>query len=444
MEVKIPEIQAKKILDDYGGANNYIISLKNASSSKYFKLSRGQANYILQHNQKTPKIARKWVDIDDYFANEIQKEKLLTYKPTKIYVEKILTSTQKAYHIWGKLRNELELEALWIPKSQLIPNTERKVIVDYNPFLHRPPMEHQKKAIEKLLGNDKFILADDMGLGKTTSAVIASIVKKSKKILVVCPASLKLNWKREIENYTEEDVGICEGKKWEDGKYVIINYDILKNFYSDEKKLQINPEDFDLIIIDEAHYVSNPKAQRTKIINNICKNLKNVWLLTGTPMTSRPINYFNILRVVESRVSRNWIGYVTRYCDGRQFRGPHGRKIWNVNGASNLEELRERTSPKVLRRLKEDILDLPDKIITPIYLNLKSKEYEKEMGDYIDWVSGNQNNSLAIKLSKLTKVRQIIAKEKLNYVYELIDQALEQEKKVILFTNFTKSIRRNI
>ena len=147
------------------------------------------------------------MDIDDYFANEIQKEKLLTYKPNKIYVEKILTSTQKAYHIWGKLKNELELEALWIPKSQLIPNTERKVTVDYNPFLHRPPMEHQKKAIEKLLGNDKFILADDMGLGKTTSAVIASIVKKSKKILVVCPASLKLNWKREIENYTKSGCG---------------------------------------------------------------------------------------------------------------------------------------------------------------------------------------------------------------------------------------------
>ena len=235
-------------------------------------------------------------------------------------------------------------------------------------------------------------------------------------------------------------MGICEGKKWEDGKYVIINYDILKNFYSDEKKLQINPEDFDLIIIDEAHYVSNPKAKRTKIINNICRNLKNVWLLTGTPMTSRPINYFNILRMVESRVSRNWIGYVTRYCDGKQFIGPHGRKIWNVNGASNLEELRERTTPKVLRRLKEDILDLPDKIITPIYLNLKSKEYEKEMGDYIDWMNGNQNNSLAIKLSKLTKVRQIIAKEKLNYVYELIDQALEQEKKVIIFTNFTNPL----
>ncbi len=437
MEVKIPEIEAKKILETYQGANNYILRLKDSSTSRYFKLSRGQANYIIEHQHKTPKIARKWVEIDDYFANEMQKEKLLTYKPTKIYVEKILTSTIKAYHIWGKLKDELDLEALWIPKSQLIPNTEREVNVDYSPFSHRPPMEHQKKAIEKLLGNDKFILADDMGLGKTTSAVIASIVQKSKKTLIVCPASLKLNWKREIENYTDEEVGVCEGKKWYDGKYVIINYDILKNFYSEKEKLQINTDDFDLIIIDEAHYISNPKAKRTKIINSLCRNLKYVWLLTGTPMTSRPINYFNILRLVDSRVSKNWIGYVTRYCDGKQFSGPRGRKIWNVNGASNLDELRERTSPKVLRRLKEDILDLPDKIITPIYLNLKSREYEKEMGDYIDWMDGNENKSLAIQLSKLTKVRQIIAREKLNYTCELIDQALEQEKKVIVFTNFT-------
>tara|TARA_R110001599_G_scaffold73522_6_gene203218 strand:- start:749 stop:2185 length:1437 start_codon:yes stop_codon:yes gene_type:complete len=342
--------------------------------------------------------------------------------------------------MWGKLKEGLELEALWIPKSQIIPNTERKVTVDYSPFSNRPPMEHQKKAIEKLLGNDKFILADDMGLGKTTAAVIASIVKSSKKILVICPASLKLNWKREIQNYTSDDIGICEGKKWQDGKYVIINYDILKNFYSEKEKLQINTGSFDLVIVDEAHYISNPKAKRTKIINSLCRYLSNVWLLTGTPMTSRPINYFNILRLVNSRVSKNWIGYVTRYCDGKQFSGPRGRKIWNVNGASNLDELRDRTSPKVLRRLKEDILDLPDKIITPIYLDLKSKEYEKEMGEYVDWVDENQNKSLAIQLSKLTKVRQIIAQEKLHHTYELIDQALEQEKKVIIFTNFTRPL----
>ena len=60
--------------------------------------------------------------------------------------------------------------------------------INYDSYQHRPPLEHQKKAIECLKANDKFILADDMGLGKTTSTVIASIERKSKKTLIICPS----------------------------------------------------------------------------------------------------------------------------------------------------------------------------------------------------------------------------------------------------------------
>ena len=118
------------------------------------------------------------------------------------------------------------------------------------------------------------------------------------------------------------------------------------------------------------------KPQRTKLVNDIVKKIGKVWLLTGTPMTSRPMNYYNILRLVESRVAKNWVSYVIRYCEGYQI-NKGGRKIWLTNGASNLDELRDRTKQKVLRRLKEEILDLPDKIITPIFLELYSKEYKK-------------------------------------------------------------------
>jgi hypothetical protein len=82
-------------------------------------------------------------------------------------------------------------------------------------------------------------------------------------------------------------------------------------------------------------------------------------------MTSRPMNYFNLLELIESPVAANWMAYVIRYCNGYQFTVGN-RKVWNVMGASNLEELRDRTSRQVLRRLKTDVLDLPDKIITPV------------------------------------------------------------------------------
>ena len=443
MELNLPEIEAKRILSDYSGVNNYIINLKSYYNTYKSKiLTRSQSEYILNNHNKNPKIARKWVEIDDYFSESLMTTKFLSEKPKSIWVEKILAERPKAFHIWGKVLESQEFYDFWVPKNQLIPNTERKVVVDYSPYSSRAPYEHQKIAIEKLLGNDKFILADDMGVGKTTSAIIAAIESGVKKILIVCPATLKLNWKREIENYSDDKVAIIKGKGWESGKFIIINYDILKNFHSLDKKdefTNIVDENFDLIIVDEAHYISNTKAQRTKLINNIITKIEKVWLLTGTPMTSRPMNYYNLLSLVGSRVAKNWVTYVRRYCEGYQIT-KGGRKIWLTQGASNLDELRDRTKQKVLRRLKEEILDLPDKIITPIFLELNSSEYRNEVGEYLDWVNENQNQSLTIQLNKLMKVRQLIANEKLENTFELIDQCLEQDKKVIIFTNFTNPL----
>ena len=440
MEIRIPEKEALDILSTYCGANNYVLELKEKIKSKYYNLSKTQVEYVLSHKEVVPKVARKFVEIDPYLSEQLQENRLLPKAPTKIWVEKILVESEKAYHIWGKVIEADNLHSFWVPKSQIVPKQKQKDLkIDYSPFSHRPPMEHQIPAIESLLKNDMYILADDMGLGKTTSAVIASIVENNKRTLIVCPASLKINWKREIENYTDEEVVIVEGKKWKEGKFIIINYDILKNFHSfkDNSVRTLLDSGIERIIIDEAHYISNPKAQRTKIINQIANKLGKVWLLTGTPMTSRPINYYNLLKLVNSRVASNWITYVSRYCEGRQFRGPNGRKIWNVNGASNLEELRDRTQDKIIRRLKEEVLDLPDKIITPIYLELTSSEYEKEMGEYLSWSDENQNESITIHLAKLTKVRQIIASDKITHTRQLINDILEQDKKVIVFTNFT-------
>ena len=87
--------------------------------------------------------------------------------------------------------------------------------------------------------------------------------------------------------------------------------------------------------------------------------------------------------------------------------------MWNVSEVSNLEELRDRTKPQVLRRLKEDILDLPEKIITPVYLRLKSRDYEKLMGEYYDWYNSSEDsNSLTVQFSKLMMVRQVTPKVK--------------------------------
>jgi hypothetical protein len=820
------ESKALTLLEEYQGANNYILELKRKSQlNKKFYPTRSQSEYIINNHDKQPKVAKKWVILDAYFAQKLADDKLYTEIPKKIWVEKLLCDKDKAYHIWGRVFETEELHHFWLPKAAIIKdNTVKDVVIDYSKYSQRPPLDHQKEAIQKLVENKKFILADDMGLGKaefvenkvftpygrkrigdlkigdevigsdgkkcnvrgvypqgikdlyrvtfndgvsilvckehlfsvrsrsfghntknsrnkkeivlsvdqmmnkelflevlgdknnsnrnykfktyyketggsnkwqipmvkpiefnsnelelnpyllglilgdggitqngisfttkdveivnyikpilpensqiienknskygykltkktghtnpiiqvlkklglmgcsshnkfiptlykyssindrleilkglmdtdgtcsigkkgnfegtefstiserlcddvieivhslggiarkksrktnytykgekkegkksyrvniklpsgmnpfklkrkyelyntpekykvgryikdikfegkgeaicisvdspdklyvtehaivthnTTSTIIAALETGAKKILIICPATLKINWKREIENYSDRSIFISEGKQFStEDDFVIINYDIIKNFHNPKKKEEslILMSKFDLIIIDEAHYIKNAQAQRTKLINDITKNVDRLWLLTGTPMTSRPMDYFNLLSLVDSPVSKNWMAYAVRYCEGFQFKVGN-RKIWNVTGASNLEELRERTSGTILRRLKENVLDLPDKIITPVYLRLKSKMYEEVMGEYYNWYEKNpeESKSLTVQFTKLTKVRQIIADEKISQTIELAENIIEQGKKVIIFCNFTDSLNK--
>ena len=447
MVTNLIEQKAIEILDNYSGANNYILKLKsNKESNKKFYPTRAQSEYITNYHDVSPKVAKKWVDLDPYFAKKIADEKLYTQVPTELYIEKLLVEKEKSYHVWGKVFSGETLHDFWLPKGAVIKSHRiEKVEIDYSKYSHRPPLSHQKEAIENLAGSKRYILADDMGLGKTTSTIIASLETGAKKILIVCPATLKVNWLREIQNYTDRSVFIAEGKLYStEHDFVIVNYDILKNFHDvKDKESLIVQSNFDLIILDEAHYVQNAQAQRTKLVNNICKKVDKLWLLTGTPMTSRPMNYFNLLQLIESPVAQNWMAFAIRYCQGYQFKAGN-RKVWNVTGASNLEELRDRTSRQVLRRLKTEVLDLPDKIITPVYLRLRSKLYEGLMGDYYDWYDNKkeESGSLTVQFSKLMKVRQVIAEEKINETIELAENIINQDKKVIIFTNFTDSLNK--
>jgi SWI/SNF-related matrix-associated actin-dependent regulator of chromatin subfamily A-like protein 1 len=447
--INIPEIEARNILSSYDGSNNQLLEWKRKFTDvKNFKLTRPQAEYVIKYKDTAPKVARKYINIVSTFGEKLQEDKLLTTAPESIWCEKLLCESDKAFHIWGKILNHEQMSSFWLPKAAVVQE-EKKLdrVIDYSKYDSRPPMDHQKIAVEKLLANNKFILADDMGLGKTTSAVIASLESKARKILIVCPASLKINWEREIRNYSDRKVLIVEGRKWGSTfDYYIINYDIIKNYHttdksedSDDYKLLVNAN-FDLAIVDEAHYISNATANRTRLLNDVLETIPKVWLLTGTPMTSRPINYFNLLKIVESPLTLNWQSYVRRYCKGYQF-NVGNRKVWNTSGASNLDELRERTKNLVLRRMKTDILDLPEKIVTPVFVELTSKMYDEELEEFTRISTDKKDNeTISVTLNRLMKIRQLIAYEKIPFTCELIDKCLEQGKKVIVLTNFTMSL----
>jgi len=227
------ERKALDMIESYSGSNNYILKIQHQQSiNKKFYPTRSQSEYILTFHDTKPKVAKKWVELDPYFANKISDEKLYTKVPDQVWVEKLLVEKEKAYHIWGKFFSGETNHEFWLPKSALIKtHTIEKVDIDYSKYDHRPPLSHQKEAIEKLVGSKRFILADDMGLGKTTSTIIAALETGAKKILIICPASLKINWQREISNYSDRSVYISEGKNFStEHDFVIINYDIIKNF----------------------------------------------------------------------------------------------------------------------------------------------------------------------------------------------------------------------
>ena len=153
------EQQAISILENYQGSNNYILKLKKQiESNKKYLPTRAQCDYVIDYNLVVPKVAKKWVEIDSYFSQKLVEDNPFIKEPDKIYVEQILIEKDKSYHIWGKILESQELHDFWLPKGAIIKTHKTEhVEIDYSKYSHRPPLEHQEIAIEKLVGTKRFI-----------------------------------------------------------------------------------------------------------------------------------------------------------------------------------------------------------------------------------------------------------------------------------------------
>jgi SWI/SNF-related matrix-associated actin-dependent regulator of chromatin subfamily A-like protein 1 len=454
----INNLDSESMLMNYEGKNPYIIYMKKkmCSEKKYF-LTNSQSNYVKNYFTFEPKKIDKVIELTNYFSEQLQEEHKLKNLPKRILIETLLAESDKAIHVICKLyKNQKDNKLIWIPKTQLLDDIhfeEVEVEIDYKKYEKLDKrgwkaFKHQEEGIEFLLKNKKCILADDMGLGKTYQSIVAALEVEAERILVVCPSSLKINWMREIQNFCE-DASIIKGKHWDPDRFTIINYDILKNFHTIkergkkyeewELRREIVEFDPDLIILDEAHFVKNHKSIRGKILKDISKKYspERVWLLTGTPIANRPMDYFNLLSIIDSPVTNNWVHYAKTYCEGMRFK-KGGRFVWVTTGASNLEELSTKTRRTILRRKKEDVLDLPEKLITPVYLELENVDgYKNVWEDYMEQrrLDGKKGNP-AKDLVEMTLLRTFIAMETVPYTIEKTEEALELGKKTIIFCNF--------
>lgn len=203
------------------------------------------------------------------------------------------------------------------------------------------------------------------------------------------------------------------------------------------------------MLVSNCHLLKSSKTERSKNFNEIIKNTEKVWLLTGTPMTNRPIDYYNLLKIIKHPLSKNWVNYIEKYCDGKKIFGH-----WESKGASNLEELYNKTKDSVLRRLKKDVLkDLPNKDRTPVFLHLENKrEYENVIKNYKTIKTEELKEEFSdffeeddFEVSEMTKFilwRQYCALKKIEdgSLIDLINSQIDSDNKIVVFTNFTKVV----
>ena len=275
---------------------------------------------------------------------------------------------------------------------------------------------------------------DTPGCGKSLQALAyTAIHPELRPVLVICPASLKINWKKEARMHIGQDAIVLCGTKphpisWP-GIY-IINYDIVSHWVD-----TILAADFKILIADECHALRNLKAKRTKACKRLSMHIPHFLGLTGTPISNRPAELFSLLNIMNPALFPSWFSYINKYCNVKRM--PWGM---DYSGSSNLEELHEIIKPYYIRRKKEDVLkDLPEKqrFTVPVEISNR-KEYDKAQADFLRWLERVKPEKMdaarrAESLVKLATLRNLVVQGKMDAIHEWVDNYLESDKKLILF-----------
>ena len=306
---------------------------------------------------------------------------------------------------------------------------------------------YQKTGVKFLSLAKKALLADDMGLGKSIQAIQTIVSLGSDRNLVLCPATLKLNWQNEFKKHFDIDAVVVDGKKdkrekvWldENNKYIIANYDILAYDWD------VIPKEWGSIICDEVVYLKNHSAQRTKLVKKLKSDLRIA--LSGMPIENHLMEFHSILEWVRPEIVPSYPKFKQRYIN-LDYRG-------KIHSYKNLEELHLLTSPYILRREKEKVLtELPPKIYSDFPLELDSsakKAYDTICDDFYDWLREQKEEEEVggSILEKLIRLRQFVefpetvgfenvANVKLDWLSNIYDSI----DKLVVFTYFRDSVKR--
>lgn len=330
---------------------------------------------------------------------------------------------------------------------------------------------HQIDGIRSLARRSSFLLADEMGLGKSLQALTVAAVDFEKgwarRVLVVAPATLKGNWYDEIEKHTSFNAVVLDGtpkkrskimeafyqgipldddeeSESKDWHILIVNYEQVMAHLDELNRLK-----FDIIIYDEGHYLKNPKAKRTRACQAL--RAKRHFVLTGSPMLNHVNDLWSLLHRIDPIEFPNYYRFINRYCIFG------GYKDKQIVGVKNGAELRERLGDYMLRRRKQDVLDLPDKQNVPVYVDLhpQQRKLYSEVNDQMQLTIPSQPSPQDIEnaLVKFTRLKEICGttaaidgyddkSHKLDRAVEMIEEITqEQGENVVVFTQFRAVLR---
>ena len=294
------------------------------------------------------------------------------------------------------------------------------------------------------------LLADEMGLGKSLQALLyAERHPQARPVLIVCPAGLKFNWARECRQHFGWHAHIVEGLEPpkdllpQSHAITIANYDILSPRQRKQHSYSgwlaylkgLAPK---LIILDEAHYLKNPRSARSRTVRELCQGVPHVLALTGTPIENKPIELWPVLNILYPREFPSYYGFGMAYCAPQRNRFSGG---WDFNGSSNIDELRKRLQHIMIRRKKADVLqDLPPKQRHVVPLDIVDRgQYEEAEEAFLQWLARHKPEKLtkALKAEMLVKtgyLKRLAATLKLPNVFAWVDSFLaESEGKLLVF-----------
>ena len=325
------------------------------------------------------------------------------------------------------------------------------------------PYDYQREGIEQGLQWQRLIIGDEPGLGKTLQSIAIIDIANAYPCLVICPASLKINWQREVEKFTDKKALVLSNSTGTTWPYLlqmrmhhvaIVNYESLRKFFvwdtGGSKSFRLKDvvfcphiKMFRSIIIDESHRVKDPSAQQTIFTKGLASGKQWRILLSGTPVVNRPEDLVSQLSIM---------GRLKEFGGKQNFLARYGipDKGSPVSGdaiATRLDELSKRLySSCMVRREKAKVLtQLPDKTRCDLYVDISNREeyylaqadlasYLREYKECTDWEIRRKMRMEA--LVRFMTLRSLAAKGKVKQAVDFVRVFLDNGKPMILFCSY--------